>query len=48
MLQTANFPTFIGNSPVIDTINVTVPCQNLESVDFPKTLLSIYVGRWNR
>ena len=25
MLQKANFPTFMGNSIVIDTINLTVP-----------------------
>ena len=28
MLQKANFPTFMGNSPVMDTINLTVPLQD--------------------
>ena len=29
MLAKPNFPTFIGNSPAIDTINQIVPLQDL-------------------
>ena len=36
MLQKANFPTFMGNSPVMDIINLTVPC--LQSQDQPGDL----------
>ena len=28
MLQKANFPTFMGNSLVMDTINLTVPSKD--------------------
>ena len=32
MLQKANFPTFMGNSLVMDTINVTVPLHQLRHI----------------
>ena len=31
MLQKANFPTFMGNSLVIDTINLTLPFEGLQN-----------------
>ena len=37
MLQIANFPTFMGNSLVIDTINVTGPPRPRQG--WPLTLL---------
>ena len=38
MLQKADFPTFMGNSLVIDTINLTVPLPG-NSLRWPLTAL---------